>query len=197
MYYYAPLPPRLQFVRPAVRRGLGAASTSVQSLITSVANQLGVPPSIALGVAQKESGFNQAAVGQAGEIGVFQLMPATAAGLNVNPSDLNQNVQGGVSLLASLYQQFGNWTEALEAYNAGPAAVNAGAVPASSVSYASSILGSISLDSTPAVSASDSLTADLTDWLPSDFSSDGSGTSPWVWAIAALGGFGLLWWATA
>lgn len=191
MYYYAPPPPRLQFVRPAVRRGLGAASTSVQSLITSVANQLGVPSSIALAVAQKESGFNQAAIGQAGEIGVFQLMPATAAGLNVNASDLTQNVQGGVSLLSSLYQEFGNWDDALAAYNAGPTHLAAGQ------SYASSILGSISLDSTPAVSASDSLTADLTDWLPSDFSSDGSGTSPWVWAVAALAGFGLLWWGTA
>jgi soluble lytic murein transglycosylase-like protein len=176
--------------RRTVRRGLGAASTSIQSLITSVANQLGVPPSIALAVAQKESSFNQNAVGAAGEIGVFQLMPATAAGLNVNPSDLNQNVQGGVSLLASLYQQYGNWTQALEAYNAGPTAVNTGAVPSSSVSYASSILGSVNLDSSP--SSVDSLTADLTDGT--DFSSD-SGTSPWVWAGVVLAGFGLLWWA--
>ena len=168
----------------------GAASTSIQSLITSVANQLGVPPSIALAVAQKESSFNQNAVGAAGEIGVFQLMPATAAGLNVNPSDLNQNVQGGVSLLASLYQQYGNWTQALEAYNAGPTAVNTGAVPSSSVSYASSILASVNLDSSPL----DSLTADLTDGM--DLSSD-SGTSPWVWAGLALAAFGLLWWATA
>ena len=178
--------------RRTVRRGLGAASTSIQSLITSVANQLGVPPSIALAVAQKESSFNQNAVGAAGEIGVFQLMPATAAGLNVNPSDLNQNVQGGVSLLASLYQQYGNWTQALEAYNAGPTAVNTGAVPSSSVSYASSILGSVNLDSSPL----DSLTADLTDGLP-DLSTSVSGTSPWIWAAVALAGLGLLWWATA
>jgi soluble lytic murein transglycosylase-like protein len=178
--------------RRTVRRGLGTASTSsIQSLITSVANSLGVPSSIALAVAQKESNFNQAAVGSSGEIGVMQLMPATAAGLGVDPTDLNQNVTGGVSLLASLYQQYGNWTQALEAYNAGPTAVNQGTVPSSSVSYASSILGSINLDST----TSDSIMADLTDGLP-DLSSD-SGTSPWVWVGVAVAGLGLLWWATA
>jgi soluble lytic murein transglycosylase-like protein len=169
---------------------LGSATSSIQSLITSVATLKGVPPSIALAVAQKESGFNQAAVGSSGEIGVMQLMPATAAGLGVDPSDLNQNVTGGVSLLASLYQQFGNWTQALEAYNAGPTAVNQGTVPSSSVSYASSILGSINLDST----TSDSIMADLTDGLP-DLSSD-SGTSPWIWVGLAVAGLGLLWWAT-
>jgi soluble lytic murein transglycosylase-like protein len=168
-----------------VRRGLGATSTSIQSLITSVADQLGVPPSIAVAVAQKESSFNQNAVGSAGEIGVFQLMPATATALNVNASDLTQNVEGGVSLLASLYQQFGNWSDALAAYNAGPTHLAAGQ------SYASSILGSINVDSTP----SDRIMADLTDGLP-DLSSD-SGTSPWVWVGLAVAGLGLLWWATA
>lgn len=169
-------------------RGLGAASTSsIQSLITSVANQFGVPPSIALAVAQKESGFNQGAVGTAGEIGVMQLMPATAAGLNVNPSDLNQNVIGGVSLLASLYNQFGNWSDALAAYNAGPTHLAAGQ------GYASSILGSISNSSAdPMASAGDSL-ADLTDYGLPDLT---SGTSPWVWAGLALAGFGLVWWAS-
>jgi hypothetical protein len=114
----------------------------------------------------------------------MQLMPATAAGLNVDPSDLNQNVTGGVSLLASLYQQFGNWSDALAAYNAGPTHLAAGQ------SYASSILGSINLDST----TSDSIMADLTDGM--DLSSD-SGTSPWLWVGVAVTGLGLLWWATA
>jgi soluble lytic murein transglycosylase-like protein len=169
--------------RRTVRRGLGSASiTSIQSLITSVANQLGVPPSIALAVAQKESEFNQAAVGSAGEIGVMQLMPATAAGLGVDPSDLNQNVTGGVSLLASLYQQFGNWSDALAAYNAGPTHLAAGQ------SYASSVL-TIADNGGDLFTASDSFT------LP-DLSSD-SGTSPWLWVGVAVAGLGLLWWATA
>ena len=177
--------------RRTVRRGLGAASTSsIQSLITSVANQFNVPASIALAVAQKESNFNQAAVGSSGEIGVMQLMPATAAGLNVNPSDLNQNVEGGVSLLASLYNQFGNWSDALAAYNAGPTNLAAGQ------GYASSILGSINLDSSGAVASADNggdiFTA--SDLFTPD-SSSGLGTSPWVWAAVALAGFGLLWWA--
>jgi soluble lytic murein transglycosylase-like protein len=173
--------------RTMPRRGLGATTTSIQSLITSVANQFGVPSSIALAVAQKESGFNQNAVGAAGEIGVMQLMPATAAGLGVNPSDLNQNVEGGVSLLASLYRQFGNWSDALAAYNAGPGNIQAGQ------GYAASVLGSIPTDSVS--TGVDSLTADLTGGLP-DFSSDSGGVSPWVWVGVALAGLGLAWWAT-
>jgi hypothetical protein len=172
-------------------RGLGAAS--VVDLINQYASQLGVPSSLAVAVAQKESSLNPAAVGSKGEIGLFQLMPATAASLGVDPSDLTQNVQGGVSLLASLYKQFGNWTQALEAYNAGPTAVNSGNVPSSSVSYASSILASAGQQdsSTAADMGTDILMAsDL--FAPSDLS-----TSPWVWGTVALAGVGLLWWATA
>jgi Transglycosylase SLT domain len=206
-------------------RGLGSASTSsVQSLITSVANQLGVPASYALAVAKQESGFNQAAVGSSGEIGVFQLMPATAAGLNVDPTDLSQNVQGGVSLLASLYHRYGNWVQALEAYNAGPTAVDQGRVPSSSVGYAVNVMASAAsysgvnqptaLATVPATgitaavdSTVDTLSADASaavDSLSEDLSADGSsalpldfGISPWVWVGLAVAGVGLWWYVSA
>ena len=183
--------------RRTVRRGLGSASiTSIQSLITSVANQFNVPPSIALAVAQKESGFNQAAVGQAGEVGVFQLMPATAAGLQRRSlgSHPERSGRGGPAGLA--VQAVWELDAGARGLQRRPPAVNQGTVPASSVSYASSILGSVSLDSTPtADSVTADLSADVSD-LPGILYSD-SGVSPWVWAALAVAGLGLLWYVAA
>src|SRR6185503_10835256 len=103
----------------------GAALVSaITDLISTTAARLGVPLSIALAVAQRESGLNQNARGAAGEIGVFQLMPGTAAGLGVNPYDLNQNVEGGIRYLADNYRRFGDWELALQAYNGGPGHVS-------------------------------------------------------------------------
>jgi hypothetical protein len=67
-------------------------------------------------------------------------MPKTAAGLDVNPYDTSQNIQGGISYLAQLYKQFGDWAKALVAYNAGPTAAAAGTAPSVSLTYAQSVL---------------------------------------------------------
>ena len=127
---------------------LGQTGTiSLSDLITQQAQSQGIDPAIALAVAQQESGTSQwrpdgsLVTGSSGEIGVFQLMPATAAGLGVDPTDVNQNIQGGISLLSQLYNQFGNWSQALAAYNAGPGAVTSGKIPASTNSYVNSVLG--------------------------------------------------------
>ncbi len=78
-------------------------------------------------------------------------MPATAAGLNVDPNTAAGNIQGGLTLLQQLYNQYGNWTQALEAYNQGPgslaAQIAAGQTPVSAV-YASSILNQAGIAST-------------------------------------------------
>ncbi len=106
----------------------------VQDQIRDTALRYGVDPAIALAVAQKESGFNQGARGSAGEVGIFQLMPATARGLSVDPYDQTQNIEGGVSYLAQLYRQFGDWTRALAGYNGGTTP------PPVSYQYAGSVL---------------------------------------------------------
>ena len=175
--------------------------SSIQDLITRQAQTAGVPPALALAVAQKESGFNQGAIGAAGEIGVFQLMPATAAGLQVDPANLDQNVSGGVSLLASLYTQFGNWTQALEAYNAGPTAVTSGSVPASSEAYAAAVLAASGVPDTAdsggssADSGSLANTGSMSDFLNSPVSLDLdalSGSSGMLWAVLAVAGLVVL-----
>lgn len=124
-----------------IRRGLGSASTgSVASLIQSTASRFGVPSAIALAVAQRESGLNQAAVGSSGEIGVFQLMPGTAGEIGVNPSDLNQNIEGGIRYLRDMYNRFGSWSLALQAYNGGPGNVERGTVSSAAKGYATAVL---------------------------------------------------------
>jgi hypothetical protein len=125
-------------------RGMG----SIQTDIAAAASRYGVPPSLAVAVAQRESGFNQAARGTSGEVGVFQLMPGTAAQLGVNPSDLSQNIDGGVRYLSQMYQQFGDWHTALEAYNGGPGNVARGTVSPAAIAYADALAGSAGEDLT-------------------------------------------------
>lgn len=121
--------------------GTGRWLVTTQELIAAEAARQGVPQSIALAVANKESGYNQAARGAAGEVGVYQLMPATARDLGVNPADEAQNIQGGISYLRQLYSQFGSWLKALAAYNGGPTAMAQGKTPAQSWTYAQNVLG--------------------------------------------------------
>jgi len=160
-------------------RGLGSSS-SVQDLISSMAPGYGVPPSLALAVAQTESGFNQSAVSPKGAIGVMQLMPGTASDLGVDPHDLTQNVQGGLSYLSKLYNQFGDWDTALAAYNAGPGNIPAGA------GYAQKVLALSGDVSAPSVSSASVVGEDTGAFDYSQFSTGQLSTGAWL-ALAALG----------
>lgn len=96
-------------------------SADISALILSTAAAYGVDPRLALEVAMQESGLNESAVSPAGAIGVFQLMPATAADLGVDPTDTTANIQGGVHYLAMMLSRYnGNVAEALGAYDWGP-----------------------------------------------------------------------------
>lgn len=87
------------------------------------AQRHGIPEDLFLRLVQQESGWNPNARSHKGAMGLAQLMPGTAAKLGVNPSDPVQNLNGGARYLRMMYNQFGNWTLALAAYNAGPGAV--------------------------------------------------------------------------
>lgn len=108
-----------------------ACKIDLRNIIIDEANDQGVPPEIALAVATQESGLchwgpsGNVLRGKAGEYGVMQLMPATAAALGVDPTDVNDNVHGGVKYLSQLYNRFGDWALAVQHYNGnGPAAQN-------------------------------------------------------------------------
>ena len=75
-------------------------------------------------VAWQESRMRQEAVSPKGARGVMQLMPATAANLQVNSGDMASNVDGGAAYLALLLDRFdGDIVNTLAAYNAGPQTV--------------------------------------------------------------------------
>ena len=174
--------------------------SAITDLITQYAGAAGVPAEVALAVAQQESGTQQwrsngsLVTGSSGEVGVFQLMPATAAQLGVDPTDLNQNIQGGVSYLQQLYAQFNNWPAAIAAYNAGPGRVASGNIPSSTQSYVSSVLSLIT-----GLGGSISSPAAASDNSVVDFS--GLGIDPSLQSAVPVGtlaigaiGLLLLWW---
>jgi soluble lytic murein transglycosylase-like protein len=158
------------------------ASLSIPQMIQNVATSLGVPPALAVQVATQESGLNPNALGTKGEVGLFQVMPSLAASMGLDPSDPVQNTQVGVSYLAQLYEQFGDWATALAAYNWGPGNVStygAAAAPASTQAYVSSALSAAGIPapgaaaSAPTGAAAPSLFDDAIDLLP-----DGSALQP-------------------
>lgn len=110
---------------------------------TAAANN-GIPQSIFFSLIQKESGWNPFAIGSSGEIGLTQLMPGTAEEMGVIASDVKDNLDGGAAYLRAQFDKYGNWQDALAAYNAGTPNSAAGQ------SYAQSIIGaldpSISID---------------------------------------------------
>lgn len=114
-----------------------------QAKVAYWASVYGVPPEIALAVANRESGFQQSARGAKGEVGVMQLMPPTAAALGVDAYDPEQNIRGGVQLLRDEYARFGDWPYALAAYNcgAGCAAKGPDHWPPATRNYVAAIVG--------------------------------------------------------
>ncbi len=121
---------------------------SIQSQIVDAANKYGVDPGLALSVALHESNFQVGVLGpvtRSGEqaIGTFQLMPATAASLGVDPYDEAQNIDGGVRYLGMMLTRFGDPQTALAAYNFGPTAVARGDPwPEETRIYVGNVIGS-------------------------------------------------------
>lgn len=96
-------------------------------LVERAAEKHGLPVDFVKLVARAESAFDPKALSPKGAIGLMQLMPQTAAALNVNPHDAEQNAEAGARLLKDLLLQYQHQPDqlrrALAAYNAGPAAV--------------------------------------------------------------------------
>jgi hypothetical protein len=125
----------------------------VAGLVRAEAERQGVDPDLALRVARQESGLDHGRVSPKGARGVMQLMPDTAADLGVDPSDIHQNIRGGVGYLKRQIDSFGDPKLALAAYNAGPERVReAGGVPdiPETRHYVSAILGEGDDGSSPA-----------------------------------------------
>ena len=112
----------------------------VQSMIVNIAQQEGVDPSLALAVAQQESGFNPSAVGDGGKsFGLFQIHqpshPDYKGGTNPEA-----NARYGIRYLKNLLDaNNGNVHDALWSYNAGSGNKAKGILPASTKQYIANI----------------------------------------------------------
>jgi soluble lytic murein transglycosylase-like protein len=93
------------------------------STFSAAASRYGVPVTLLAAVAQVESNFTPDAVSSKGAEGLMQIMPATAAGLGIDPYDPTQAINGAAQLLSGYLAQYHSTATALAAYNAGPAAV--------------------------------------------------------------------------
>lgn len=89
--------------------------------IAAYARHYNVPVEFVRAVVEQESGWQRCAISPKGAVGLMQLMPGTAARLNVrNRCDINQNISGGVRYLAWLMNKFhGDLRLTAAAYYAG------------------------------------------------------------------------------
>jgi soluble lytic murein transglycosylase-like protein len=97
--------------------------SDLDAIISRSAERHGVPAAVIKAVVCTESGFRNDAVSRVGAQGLMQLMPGTARALGVDPTDPEQNIDGGTKYLKRLIDKFGSLEPALAAYNAGPGAV--------------------------------------------------------------------------
>ena len=94
-------------------------------IIQEAADAYDVPFGFIKAVIRIESAFQYDAVSHAGAMGLMQLMPRTAASLDVDdPFDVRQNIFGGAKFLRILIDRYdGDINLILAAYNAGDVAV--------------------------------------------------------------------------
>lgn len=121
-------------VRPSMSR------QDVQSMIVNIAQQEGVDPSLALAVAQQESGFNPSAVGDGGKsFGLFQIHQPSHPDYK-GGTDPEANARYGIRYLKNLLDaNNGNVHDALWSYNAGSGNKAKGVLPTSTKQYIANI----------------------------------------------------------
>ena len=103
----------------------GDLRIEINTHIVEVATRYGIEPRLIAAIVDVESQFNVRARSRRGAQGLMQLMPETAADLDVQDSfDPRDNIDGGVRHFKRLMARFhSNLPLALAAYNAGEQAV--------------------------------------------------------------------------
>lgn len=131
--------------------------SSIANAIVAAAQSAGIDPKLAIEVANAESGMNpNTPDGTSGEIGIFQIMPATGAALGFTVGQLRdplQNIQAGVTLLRQLLAKYQDPAATLAAYNCGPGCTDAALarygsdwfshIPGRTQAYINKILGNV------------------------------------------------------
>ena len=121
------------------------------TIVAAAANN-GIPAALLAALVSHESGFDPTAVSSAGAEGIAQFMPGTAAGMGIDPDDPTEAINAAAKLLGSYTAQFGSYSDALAAYDAGSSAVERyGGVPpyAETQAYVPAVLSLAGLSATP------------------------------------------------
>lgn len=111
----------VDFQRPELSE---ATRRKIAEAIEKEATAQNIDPLFLTALIQVESGFDPEAVSVSGAQGLGQLMPTTAAGLGVNPRDIDDNVRGCARMVAGLLRRYEHRSDGkalvLASYNAGP-----------------------------------------------------------------------------
>ena len=118
------------------------STEDIKAKVTKAAKDVKLDPKLFHAVVSTESNYNPMAISQVGAVGLTQLMPKTAAGMGVNPANVDENLKGGGQYLQSLIKKYdGNVAKALAAYNAGPGRVDKGGpLPQETQGYVAKVL---------------------------------------------------------
>lgn len=129
----------------------GQIQLDLHALARQDATNVGIDPNVFERQINQESGFNPNAVSPAGAIGIAQIMPATAAGWNVDPHDPVASLSAAASAMARYFTTYQDYSKALAAYNCGSDCLNTAiaeygsnwkrGVPAETQRYVHAIMG--------------------------------------------------------
>lgn len=117
----------------------------VQSMIVSVARQLGVDPKLALAHAFVESGFDATAVSPANAVGTMQVIPSSGqwasqlVGRNLDLLDPYDNVVAGVAIIRSLQSSAANLDQGIAGYYQGLGGVRKYGMRPDTVAYVAKV----------------------------------------------------------
>jgi soluble lytic murein transglycosylase-like protein len=90
-----------------------------ESLFLDASRAYGLPAGLLSRIAYQESRYDPLAQSPKGAQGIMQFMPATARDFSVDPFDVGSSIWGAAKYLSELRAKFGNWREAIAAYNWG------------------------------------------------------------------------------
>lgn len=130
------------------------SSISTENMVRESARKHGVPVSLALRVAQQESGIKCGRVGRAGERGPLQILPSTARGLgykNIRNSSCATQLDAGMKHLAKCYRGMrGDHWKAAGCHNHGFGSIKTGKLSKHAQRYANAVMGRSSVKVSPA-----------------------------------------------
>jgi Transglycosylase SLT domain len=162
------------------------------ALMNQAASGTGLPVSVVAAQVNAESGFRADPISSAGAEGEFQFLPSTYVGLGFpagTEGNPNEEVLAYIKYMKQLLaEEGGSVFKALEAYNAGPANLAAGAGYASGILSAAGQGTNITAGTTGSgVSTTSFNPLDPASWVPGVASSVASSLNPIKWIEDALG----------